>query len=403
MKLIKARLRGLEPSTASQWFDLDPRLNLFTFSEPIHGTNFLRILQTLNPPYEPEVMAPFAHFPTIEEKNGYSRRVTPAKRTIALGVFEAPPTLVGELSQVSDLLYEVDRVEVGRRLDYSRWINFVELASSTRWSEISQNVESLIDSAAKLSPGSEKTLAQLTAGLQPTDRIVDGLAGTLLQRMDKLPQQVRENLNNLMDTVQTGVRRAEYFKAAREIVYYRIPLLVVIGCPGSPGETEHPGLAFDSTSCDNLLKLIEKHIDKTRQREADGKDLFLKRLEKQLEAVQPPDMKLSLEGTATGKILLKNRGQLCTGTGDPQSLLQQLQAKTCLAIAISREIYKTEPILMFDQPETGLPKAFHDRLTSFIISVSKFCQCFSTSNLFEIYENGFPGRKYSLDELGMVV
>lgn len=407
MKLIKARLRGLEPSTASQWFELDPGLNFFAFSKPEHGTSFLRILQTLNPPYKPEATEPYADFPAIEKIGGYSRRINPAKRTIALGVFEATANLVGELSLLSDLLFEVDRVEVGRRLDYSRWINFVEVASSTRWSEISPNVKKLIDGAANLCPGSEKALLQLTASLQPTDRLVDEIADTLLHHLEELPLQLREDLANLLGTVQNGIRRAEYFRAAREIICRRMPLFVVIDCPGAPGKmsptvaqpvhNQHPA------SCDNLLKLTKEHLEKTGQQGAEDKDLILNRIERHLHALQPPDMKLSLESAATGKLFLKNRGQLCTTAGGPKSLLQHLQATTCLAAAISRELYKTEPILMFNQPETGLPKILHGELTDFIISFSRFCQCFYGCTPSEMMEKDLPGRKYSLEELGMVV
>ena len=77
-------------------------------------------------------------------QNGHTRRINPAKRTIALAVFNATPDLVQELSSIGDWFYETDRIEVGRRFDYSRWINFVELASSTRWSEISSDIEDLL-------------------------------------------------------------------------------------------------------------------------------------------------------------------------------------------------------------------------------------------------------------------
>lgn len=42
-------------------------------------------------------------------------------------------------------LYELDQVEVGRRLDNSRWLNFVEISQSLKWSDISDKLHLLLE------------------------------------------------------------------------------------------------------------------------------------------------------------------------------------------------------------------------------------------------------------------
>ncbi len=91
MKLIQARIRGLGTTMETRWFDLSPQLNLFHFPDKESGGNFLRALQTINPPYSCQDLKPFAEFPPVIKKGERTRRVIAAKRTIALTVFGATP------------------------------------------------------------------------------------------------------------------------------------------------------------------------------------------------------------------------------------------------------------------------------------------------------------------------
>ena len=270
MKLIKARTRGLRTLTESSWFDLSPHLNLFQFpaqndqNGPKSGGDFLRILETINPSYACKKKQPFADLPKLTELGGYLKRVDPTKRTVALAVFSATPELVGHLTVAGDWFYETDRIEVGRRLDYSRWINFVELASSTRWSEISDDISSLIEKASGLSPDLASPPAEIICSLRPSDRIKDELQEELASWLKNLPSEIWDNSRQLLEKTITAVMRAEHFQIARDIVRNRLPLFVVIGsCSPSSGPPEEKTLTGPQqplNSVDHLLDLITNKI-----------------------------------------------------------------------------------------------------------------------------------------------
>jgi|GEM_PF-1022890 len=405
MKLIKARIRGLDALTESRWFDLTPRLNLFQFPERSHGRNFLRILQTINPTYTVENVEPFADFPEYTEQDGYTKHVNPAKRTIALAVFSATPGLVKDLSAISDLLYETDRIEVGRRLDYSRWINFVELASSTRWSEISGDIETLMDAARRLDPNLVQPVSELIGSLKPADRIKAQIKYQLAHWLQDLPPKIRQESGQRIETTLTAVQRVDYFDAARAVVRDRMPLFVVIGSSLASARDRNPkamaSLEQDSASFGHLLQLIAERAETIGQKSASDERAFLRELNEQLSAVQPQSMMMRLDKSADGELLLKNDKPGPRATDGPMFSLRQMQAKACLAVALSKAAYKTEAILLFDEPEAGFPETLHQDLTDFVINISKTCQCLYAYSHADIFPKDAAGREYSAAELDM--
>ncbi len=406
MKLIKARVRGLDALTESRWFDLNPKLNLFKFPEPGHGKNFLRILQTINPTYPVKTVKPFADFPKYTEQDGRTRQVNPAKRTIAFAVFSATPGLVKELSACSDVLFETDRIEVGRRFDYSRWINFVELASSTRWSEISADMATLLDAAQRFAPDMAQHFSELTDSLQPSDRIKDKIKDQLGHWLKDLPPVIRQNSQQLIDATLAGVNRVDHFGAARDIVRARMPLFVVVGssCTSANGlgTGELASLDQDSASFRHLLQSIAERARAIGQKSASEERAFLRGLNELLQEVQPPSMMMRLDKSASGELLLKNDKPAPKENEVWLFSLRQMQAKACLAIALSRLVYKTEAILLFDEPEAGFPESLHKELIDFIISISETSQCLYSYSRGDIFPKDAAGREYSATELGMV-
>ena len=405
MKLIKARLRGLDSLTESRWFNLNPKLNLFQFTEPRHGKNFLRILQTINPTYPVETVKPFADFPGYRERDGHTIHVNPAKRTIALAVFGATPGLVKELSAVSDLFYETDRIEVGRRLDYSRWINFVELAASTRWSEISADMAVLQAAARRFTPDMGQPFAKLTAGLQSSDRIKDGIKDQMAHWLRELPPEIQQNSQKLIEATRQGIHRVDYFETARDIVRTRMPLFVVVGSAYKsttvPGPGATAGLDQDSASFRHLLQLVAERAGALGKKSASEERLFLKELNEQIGAVQPPAMMLRLEKSVSGELLLRNDKLAPTASDGPLFSLRRMQAKACLAVALSRVVYKTEAVLMFDEPAIGFPETLHKDLLNFVMHISKTSQCLYAYSRFDIVPKDTVAKLYSAAELDM--
>lgn len=401
MKLIQARVRGLGTLMESRWFDLNPHLNIFHFPERKYGINFLRILQTINPPYVIKSLEPFSDFPKYTDQNGHTKRLNPAKRTVALAVFNATPSLVKELADVDELLYETDRIEVGRRLDYSRWINFVELASSTRWSEISDDIQTLLNQTQHLASDQTNHVSDIINNLKPTDRIKDALQNQLVKWLQNLPPEIQKHSAQLIETTTTAVLRAEHFHAARNIVRNRLPLFVELDCPNPASDTLQQTLidpSQDAASPQHLLHLISRRAESFGKKSSREEQIFFNELNEQLEALQFADMSLRIDRTATGDVQLKGDNLHYDGD-EPLSSLRQMQAKACLAIAFSRTAYKTEPILLFTGPNRSLPDNLQSKLADFIIKISATCQCLYSFSGPDIFPEDITGRRYSAEDL----
>lgn len=224
MELIKLKLRGLGRIPETSWCDLEGRISLFHIADATTRHAFIEATQTINPPYDCLEQGVFSDLPDTVVQHGYSRKIQPHKRSIAIGVFSTTPELVRILSPLSSHFYELDRVEVGRRLDYSRWINYVELASSTRWSEVAETMWTLFRKRG----GGNAELAELLPGLVPTDRIkgavMDQLGGWLEELLPGLDEQEREQCQELLD----AIRRADQFSRAKRVTKSYLPYFLAI-------------------------------------------------------------------------------------------------------------------------------------------------------------------------------
>lgn len=409
MKLIQARIRGLGKLEESRWFELSPHLNLFQFPDhkgkngqttqtvqpPVK--NFLKLLQSINPTYEIQTIKPFTDFPDFTEQGGHARRVNPAKRTVVLAVFSATPSLVQELARVDEWLYETDRIEVGRRLDYSRWINFVELASSTRWSEISDNMQTLLDQANHLAPNLTLPIADIQNSLKPTDRIKDELQEKLAHWLKSLPSTLQKNSQQLIETTMSAVMRAEHFHTARDIVCTRLPLFVVLGNSNPVSGTQ----GKKANSLHNLLHLIANRAKSLANNSMIGEKKFFDELNEQLTTSTFSNMTIQLDRSSKGLLTMIDGEPIQMTTDEPLSTFRQMQAKAYLAVAFNRVANKTEPILLFAEPEQTLPSTLHDELADFVINISKTCQCLYSFSDIDIFPTMTDCKRYNATELNL--
>jgi len=228
MKLVQVKTRGLGPVMETQWIELNGGLNLFLAKDLVRGRRFLTALQTINPPYSFNTISPFEDFPEVYNWQGYERQVIPAKRTVALGVFATEPQLVIELGKIDTALYETDRIEVGRRLDLSRWINFVEISPSTKWSEISDTATELIEALPENARVMREKLVRIVRSLKPSDRIVNAVEKELLNCLYQINNFPDGSVQKLASDLIPKVLRARHFNQARQIVSARLPLLSLI-------------------------------------------------------------------------------------------------------------------------------------------------------------------------------
>ena len=395
MKLIQARIRGLGTTMETRWFDLSPQLNLFHFPEKVSGENFLRTLQTINPPYSCQTVKPFAAFPSFLQQGQHIKHIIGAKRTVSLAVFAATPGLVKELAAISPLLYEVDRIETGRRLDYSRWINFVELASSTRWCEIASDMLQLLDQCHEHAAPQTAPLEKIINTLQPSDRIKNHLQHQLTSWLKNISPFLNESSQQLIETTLTMICRTDHFEAARAVVSDRLPFFVFLDVKQQPKNN------FNHTS---IARSDLMHLAKTRSRlhpskSTDYELTFMDEINNQLTNLKFSGLTLQFEKKGQD-VSLKFCGSQGTCSGqEPLAPLRHLQADACLAVALSRVVCGSDPILLFNGADHHLPEKLRRELAEFVMDISKTCQCLYTYNHASIFPEKTEGRSYRAAEL----
>ena len=270
MRLRQLKIRGLGTLPETGWLTLSPSITLLLFPHKNVGRQFLQTVQSLNPTFDCHTEKPFKDIPLeTVSANGYRKMISPEKKTIVFGIFDTPPLLVTELGAITPPLYETDRVEIGRRLDYSRWINFVEIASSTRWSEVSEDIGNLLRST---NPGNfdDQHIHRLVKQTAPTDRV----KGTAAEELFSWLAGLRAHYPDLgsLDEIEEKVGRARKFSQARQLITQRLPQFLSMKSSQDPqlpsfektaGESQIPPIllvdCFDGgLSKDNSVKIGER-------------------------------------------------------------------------------------------------------------------------------------------------
>jgi hypothetical protein len=229
MKLIKFRIRGLTGMVDSGWQDLGAGATLLGPRPGGGPVVALTALQHINPLKGASGRQGFADPLTYVSRGGYARKVNPGKKTAAIAVFASDPLLVHELSEIDPDLMETDRIEVGRRLDYSRWLNFVEISSSGRWSEIVTPMLALRHYLDEKLPAQPSHPADsLLADLRAVDRITGNVADILKDWLRQAETVVDEKHLVQIASCRQVVERHERFARARRLVEDRLPPFVLL-------------------------------------------------------------------------------------------------------------------------------------------------------------------------------
>jgi hypothetical protein len=241
MQLLKARLNGVGSLAQSDWFDLSPGLNLLHIPDGRVREAFLRQLAAINPLPAFSCAEAFGDVPATLSERGYPRRLNPSKRTAALAVFAADPSLIVELGKIEAILDGVDRIEVGRRLDGSRWLNFVEIASACRWREIDADVAHLLEVLRQHHPAMRQLGIGITAGIAPSQRIKDNLEKDLAGWLSRvLAENAPVEIRPLAERVFREVTRISRVAVAKRLVEQRLPIFSELSL--LPSMTEATGI-----------------------------------------------------------------------------------------------------------------------------------------------------------------
>lgn len=180
--------RVIAPSITphNDWLEVGRGLNVFKTSRPEQARGLLAMLQTVNPPYDCSRVDPFKDLPKYVTKERYTRKINPARKTAAIAVFAADPRLVKQLSAIDPSLYEIDRIEFGRRRDRNRWMTFVEILGSARWSEVASPLRDMLGTCRDAAPGAVGQLQIIMEKLKDSDRIRGKTATELKAHLELL-------------------------------------------------------------------------------------------------------------------------------------------------------------------------------------------------------------------------
>lgn len=323
----------------SLWLEVGKGLHIIKEKQPAQAQVLLRLLQTIHPPHDCLSDRSFADLPQYTSGQHGIYTITAAKKTVALAIFAASPELVHELAAIDPLFYETGWIELGRRRDCSRWMHFVELSESARWSEIHGTVMDLLAHARVKAP---QTVNEVECALQSwrgTDRIKGQRAHQLKTLLQFLRSALAADQQSSLDHCLQAVDRAHHFSRAKEMVAARLPLFLSI-----------PTTLADPSASDGVTdraffhalgaQLLVHHPDQT------SRTGMLTQLNLQLNALLPAlPLQFSEEGDC-----LKLEDTLC---GVPISLSPRPLADTIIACMASlsvlhRAVKGCEPIFLLD-------------------------------------------------------
>ena len=227
MELLQFRIRAHKVLADTHWVQVKDGVNALTSEDQKAVQAMFELLQTIQPPSSIHLQPLVANTRRSVSQNGYNKRVIAKKKTAAFAIFSADNTLVKNIAPLDEALYELDRIEVGRRIDHSRWMNFVELASSTRWSEIDQHLRQLIhDLTQQCPPKLLQPLKEMVALRKGTDRLHRGLDQTLIHQLTALSLALNPKQKEMYEILLHAAQRSQRFILAKKTIYPQIPFFI---------------------------------------------------------------------------------------------------------------------------------------------------------------------------------
>jgi hypothetical protein len=346
MHLLSFRVIGHPDLPDSSWLEVGSGLTILKTRQSGQAEALLRALQAINPPYDPRRRDPFADFSAYTSAMHHTRRVVPAKKTAALAIFAASPRMVEELAAIAPVLYETDRIELGRRRDYSRWMNFIELSASSRWSEIEPLISSMLSCVGPEAARAVEPLQTTMASLRATDRIKDEVAVQLREQLQRLRDYLPAACLAKMDRSCQAINRADHFHLAKKAVAARLPFFLALSAT-----TATPGPDMEAAS--ELLswltgRLRHGHADQTA---------FEDRLHQVNRDLHPLHPELNLRFRVQGdQILLESIQDAIPLSVIQLSPVERLKALLAGLAALHVALIDCQPIFLLDLQGLQLPR-----------------------------------------------
>ncbi|MCB2182317.1 MAG: hypothetical protein KQH63_09850 [Desulfobulbaceae bacterium] len=369
MQLFRCRVAGHFILHNSDWFTIHARMTTITGPTGSGKSTLLKALGSLNPPFCHPDPAPFADFPQYVRSGKHTRRVIPAKKTAAIGVFICDDLLRNTLAEIDPVFMKTDRIEVGRRLDSSRWITYVEISASSRWSELAPYLEKM----RRIADPTENSLFdewwQECETIQAAERIKGNLAERANRFFDGLTEHARaKNNQDLLQKVRFIVNREARFKKAREITGNSLPVLFYL---------HKENLLSSGINVDQPAGKVHEPLENHWQ----CVDLFFQELLRSNRDL--------LRKVVEGTIPFKNQ----------EISLHQRWMLSCAVIACYfTEIAGRQPIFLLDEPDAGLGRKEKNELEKMLRHLSESFQvivCTCDENFLTDSR-----RRYQLQEKG---
>ncbi len=349
MHLVTFRIIGHPAIPNAPWLRVAKGLNIIKALDAEQAKSLFKMLQAINPPYDFQETDPFGDLPLYPSIHHQIRKVIPSKKTAVIAIFAAPLELVRKLVTIDPVFFETDRIECGRRRDHSRWINFVELSSSTRWSEIESIVKGLL---ANLGPDAVSVVQQLQNTmiiLRNSDRIKGITAMKLRRQLEELRQFMLVTEQAQVDKCLHAVDRTQRFRQAKDVAEKHLPIFLTI----TSSMLDSPIQKADNTSAMEIRTALIDFLIKRLENGGDAEAVSLKhRLHRISISLQTIDCELAPHFREEGNSIILDGAR----NGVPLPFTEMLPVSRVQVLlsalsALHNTLYDLDPIFLIDISE----------------------------------------------------
>jgi predicted ATP-dependent endonuclease of OLD family len=380
MHFKKAKICGHHIIKNSGWFEFPPNLTIFGGSCGSGKTLLLRGLQSINPHPLQQYDNPFTTFPDFFFSKGHKRKINPREKTAALAIFTCSDDLRTKLAEIDPILIETNKIEVGRRIDWSRWTSFIEIASSTRWSEVSAAFAALNHTITNKSAVTGfKTEAPHISNMVATDRIRGENMHSLANWLIAIQPHLTAEGIDLSNKTLHSVYRHQRFQAAKQVITAQLPSLLYLASDLLLKErfsvkrllAQHHNSS--STIEESTEYCLSQHlVDQDSTLSPKRLRNLVDEINKKLQALSP-DITNRLSHSLQGDTLTFHQKSL---TGQQLPLNQAKDpfrwiVTLCLFLQASAKDTTPETILLLDEPEKNLTNANLQEFNEFIRKLSQ--------------------------------
>lgn len=367
MQLLSFRIIGHPAIPDGSWLNVGKGVTFVKTDSSAQAQGLIKTLQTINPPYDLNHVDPFSDLCQFTAGNHYRKRIIAAKKTAALAIFAASPHLVKELSSLDPAFYETDRIEVGRRRDRSRWMNFIELPGAIRWGEIGPTLRKLLAQSGPEATATIEGLQNTLAKFSNSDRIKGEGATELKKQAEMLRSFLPKEVQGQLEECLFAIDRGQRFRLAKERVADFLPLFLPITYETSE---DYAGKADDTLTVQTpaaLFSFMTERLKKNQEKQASFEQR-LARINLRLQTLHP-ELDLRFREAEASIILESPQGSSSLSLAEMNPVRRMKSVIAGLA-AMHEEHCGCYPLFFIDCKVCLLKKQEQAELMNFLFSHS---------------------------------